>query len=115
MAVSIFAYGTLQQQKVQLATYGRLLSGAADVLQGYRLMPLKISDPRVIELSGKAVHTIARATRDPLDRIEGLVFEISEDELAATDAYEVDLYARIEAALESGRKAWVYVGPPAAR
>jgi len=36
-----------------------------------------------------------------------------EDELASTDAYEVDVYARVEAVLESGRKAWVYVGPPA--
>jgi len=78
-------------------------------LSGYRLAPLDISDPHVVEVSGKAVHTIACASGNAADRIEGTVFEISEDELAVTDAYEVDVYARIEAVLESGRKAWVYV------
>jgi gamma-glutamylcyclotransferase (GGCT)/AIG2-like uncharacterized protein YtfP len=113
MPVSIFSYGTLQQPGVQLANYGRLLRGKPDALIGYRLAPLEITDPHVIEVSGKAVHTIACATGSPDDRIEGTVFKLSEDELASTDAYEVDVYARVEAVLESGRKAWVYVSLPA--
>jgi gamma-glutamylcyclotransferase (GGCT)/AIG2-like uncharacterized protein YtfP len=110
--VSLFSYGTLQQPEVQLANYGRLLTGAPDALRGYRLAPLAISDPHVIALSGKAMHTIARSSGSPEDRVEGALFEINEDELAATDAYEVDVYARIEVTLESGKMAWVYVGPP---
>jgi gamma-glutamylcyclotransferase (GGCT)/AIG2-like uncharacterized protein YtfP len=110
--VSLFSYGTLQQPEVQLANYGRLLTGAPDALRGYRLAPLAISDPHVIALSGKAMHTIARLSGSPEHRVEGTLFEISEDELAATDAYEVDVYARIEVTLESGKMAWVYVGPP---
>ena len=35
-----------------------------------------------------------------------------EDELAATDAYEDEAYSRAEVELESGRRAWAYVGPP---
>ncbi|MEA3081679.1 MAG: hypothetical protein QOD54_1347 [Sphingomonadales bacterium] len=112
MSVSLFSYGTLQQREVQLATYGRELSGAPDVLAGYRLTPLAISDPRVVSLSGKAVHSIARATGDPNDRIPGMLFEISEAELAAADAYEVALYSRTQVRLESGRSAFVYVGAP---
>ena len=111
MSVSLFSYGTLQQPEVQLVTFGRLLSGVPDALQCYRLEPLAITDPHVIEVSGKAVHSIACATGNADDRIPGLVFELSESELAATDAYEVDVYARVEVTLESGRAAWVYVGP----
>jgi gamma-glutamylcyclotransferase (GGCT)/AIG2-like uncharacterized protein YtfP len=113
MAVFLFSYGTLQQPEVQVANYGRLLNGNPDALVGYRLARLEISDPRVIEVSGKAVHTIACATDNAKDRIEGMIFEISQEELAATDAYEVDAYGRVEVALESGRKAWVYVATSA--
>lgn len=108
--VLLFSYGTLRQREVQLATYGRELAGQPDSLAGYRLEPLAISDPRVVALSGKAVHHIACATGDPADRIEGTVFELSREELDSTDAYEVDAYARAEVTLESGRKAFVYVG-----
>lgn len=110
---ALFSYGTLQQPDVQLANYGRLLTGTPDALLGYRLARLEITDPHVVAVSGKAVHTIACASGNPEDRIEGMVFDLSAQELAATDAYEVDSYARVEAVLESGRKAWVYVGDPA--
>ena len=112
MTISLFSYGTLQQPEVQIANYGRLLTGTPDALLGYRLAPLEITDAHVIEVSGKAVHTIACASGCSEDRLEGMVFELSEEELVATDAYEVDVYARVEAALESGRRAWVYVGKP---
>lgn len=110
--IALFSYGTLQQRAVQLANYHRALEGTKDVLAGYALAPLCITDPRVVEISGKAVHTIARATGNASDRIMGTVFMLSEAELEVTDVYEVDAYSRIEARLESGRMAWVYVGPP---
>jgi gamma-glutamylcyclotransferase (GGCT)/AIG2-like uncharacterized protein YtfP len=109
--VFLFSYGTLRQAEVQHANYGRRLVGTPDALAGYRLSPLAISDPEVVRISGKAVHAIARRSGDPADRLEGMVFELSEAELAATDRYEVDAYARVEARLASGRLAFVYVGP----
>lgn len=109
--VRLFAYGTLQQREVQLANYGRPLDGIPDTLGGYRLEPLTITDPEVVRLSGKSVHQIARHSGDPADRIQGVVFELTEAELAATDAYEVDVYGRVEVTLESGTPAFVYVGP----
>lgn len=108
--VLLFSYGTLQLPEVQLGTYGRLLEGRPDALAGWALEPMRISDPEVVRLSGLAVHTIARRTGDPADRIEGVVFSISEAELEATDAYEVDPM-RIETVLESGASAYVYVRP----
>ena len=109
--VRLFAYGTLRQREVQMATYGRLLDGTPDVLAGYRLEPLTITDPEVVRLSGKAIHSIARESGDPADRIPGVVFQLTEAELAAADRYEVDAYARVEAMLQSGTRAFVYVGP----
>ena len=105
----LFSYGTLQLPEVQQATYGRLLEGTPDVLTGYRLADLIVSDPRVVNLSGKAVHRIARHTGNPADRISGVCFEISDSELAASDRYEVDAYGRAEVELESGARAFVYV------
>jgi len=109
--VRLFSYGTLRQRNVQMATYGRHLEGTPDGLGGFRLEALTITDPEVVRLSGKAVHSIARQSGDPDDRIPGVVFLLTEDELAATDRYEVDAYARVEVMLDSGNRAFVYVGP----
>jgi gamma-glutamylcyclotransferase (GGCT)/AIG2-like uncharacterized protein YtfP len=107
--IALFSYGTLRQPEVQIANYGRLLDGQPDALVGYHLAPVAIGDLEVVRISGKAVHTIAVASGTPHDRIEGVVFALTETELAATDAYETDAYARVEVTLESGRSAWVYV------
>jgi hypothetical protein len=106
---ALFSYGTLRQPEVQLANYGRLLKGRPDALVGYRLEPVAIDDPSVVELSGKAIHTIACASGDPLDRVGGVVFELTEAELAATDAYETGAYERVEVILESGSSAFAYI------
>ena len=42
----LFSYGTLQLPAVQLATFGRLLAGSADLLPGFRLDMLEITDPQ---------------------------------------------------------------------
>lgn len=108
----LFAYGTLQQPEVQLASFGRLLDGQPDVLKGYALRPLDITDPHVVTLSGAAVHTIACRTDDPSAAVEGVVYNLSASELEAADRYEVDAYARAEVRLASGLQAFAYVGPP---
>ena len=111
-AVSLFSYGTLQQPEVQIGTFGRLLDGQEDMLCGYVLRPLQITDQRVIALSGADVHFIACKTSNIGDEVPGIAFEITEAELAAADDYEVDVYRREEVRLRSGRRAFVYVGPP---
>lgn len=107
--VALFSYGTLQDPKVQLATYGRLVDGEPDALRGYVLVNFVIDDPHVVSLSGKALHTIARHSGNPADRIPGTLLFLSATELSSSDDYEVEGYARREVALESGRKAFVYV------
>jgi hypothetical protein len=109
--ILLFSYGTLRLPRVQLATYGRRLNGRPDSLCGFRLAPLEISSPEVVAISGAAVHDIARWSGDPADRIDGIVFWLSAAELAATDRYEVDAYARAEVDLASGTSAFAYLGP----
>ena len=109
--VALFSYGTLQLPEVQRATYGRLLDGTPDALTGYRLVPLTITSPEVVALSGEPVHMIACRAGEGGARIPGMVYRISRAELDATDEYEGDAYARREVRLESGAAAFLYVGP----
>lgn len=105
----LFSYGTLLLENVQKENFGRKLTGAEDVLVGYRLEDLLIRDDKVLGISGREVHLIAVRTGDPGDRIAGVLFELDEQELIAADAYEVDDYVRVPAVFASGKKGWVYV------
>lgn len=105
----LFSYGTLRQENVQRSTFGRALAGRPDQLLGYELTMLAIDDQQVVALSGKTHHPIARFTGSVADRIDGMVFEISADELARADAYEIAAYKRVCGDLASGTSAWVYV------
>jgi hypothetical protein len=105
----LFSYGTLQLEAVQMATFGRLLSGTSDALPGFELATLKIEDPAVIAISGKANHTIAKFTGRDSDEIPGKVFRVTLDDIENTDKYEVDACKRIAVTLRSGIRAWVYV------
>ncbi len=106
--VHLFSYGTLQDPRVQLATFGRLVEGRPDAIAGYTLGEVHIDDPSVVQASGSAVHPVLTASSDPDAEVAGMVLTITEDELAAADGYEVDAYARVEVALRSGMRAWVY-------
>ena len=57
MSDRLFSYGTLQQDEVQLASFGRLLKGAADALVGFKQEMVEITDPDVLAKSGKRFHT----------------------------------------------------------
>jgi len=109
-SVFLFSYGTLQQKAVQLANFGRELGGKPDAMPGYEQAWLEIKDPTVIAQSGKTHHPVVRPCADRSNEIPGMVFEITPDELAAADRYEVSDYKRILVKLKSGIDAWVYVG-----
>ena len=109
--IPLFSYGTLQRLDVQLATYGRPLEGVPDVLVGYRLEVLPDRDPDAVRISGTKTHMVVRRTDESADRVPGVVFLLTADELAATDEYEGTDYARAALMFESGRRAFVYVEP----
>lgn len=105
----LFSYGTLQQEGVQLSTFGRLLEGRPDALPGFRQTMVRITDPDVLAKSGKDFHPIVAPSADPADAIEGTVFQVTAEELVQADLYEVDDYKRVAVTLKSGLHAWVYV------
>ena len=98
----LFSYGTLQQEDVQLATFGRRLTGVSDALVGYRQSIVAIDDPELVRTSGKTHHPIVAFTGVNEDRVPGALFEITDAELAHADEYEVAAYVRVKAPLASG-------------
>ena len=110
----LFSYGTLQQPAVQQSTFGRFLDGGPDELVGFEQSVFRIEDPAFVAKSGKAEHAIVRFNGRDDSRVRGTVFEVTEEELARSDAYEPAGYARVRARLASGREAWVYAAddPP---
>jgi gamma-glutamylcyclotransferase (GGCT)/AIG2-like uncharacterized protein YtfP len=105
----LFSYGTLQKDKVQLETFGRLLKGKKDALQGYKLSTVKIEDKDVLAKSEQEIHLIAMPSEDATDSIDGIVFEITHEELLAADGYETGAYKRVKSQFVSGREAWIYI------
>ena len=85
----LFSYGTLQQDNVQLSTFGRLLNGHPDQLVGFEQSLLVIDDPQVVATSGKTHHVIVKHNGRDDSRVNGTVFEITDADLANADRYEV--------------------------
>jgi hypothetical protein len=105
----LFSYGTLQLEAVQMATFGRRLSGTSDALPGYELVLLKVEDPTVVAISGTANHTMAKFTGHASDLVRGMVFAVTPDEIRNADQYEVVAVRRVAVVLHSGVRAWAYV------
>jgi hypothetical protein len=89
--------------------FGRLLNGIPDVLEHYKIVSIEINDEKFLSTGAdKQQKTLAWST-DPNDVIEGMVFEISMDELMMADRYEPVNYERIKVKLRSGKDAWIYI------
>ena len=60
--------------------------------------------------TGKTHHANVTFSGNEQNRVPGMVFEVTEAELASVDVYEIAfLFKRVTARLASGRQAWVYV------
>lgn len=106
----VFSYGSLQEENVQLSTFGRRLDGQRDELLRFEPASVRIEDPQVVARSGKTHHANVTFNGNDGSRVPGMVFEITEAELASVDEYELGFfYKRVVAMLASGRQAWVYV------
>lgn len=104
----LFSYGTLQDPAVQRATFGRLLAGGPDVLPGFALGQVPIVDAALRASTGRAFFdNVTPGRRD--DRVPGMVFVVTDEELALADEYERDAdFVRETVTLASGATAWVY-------
>ncbi|WP_053789312.1 GDSL-type esterase/lipase family protein [Streptomyces sp. XY332] len=104
---TLFSFGTLMDGRVQTALFGRAVPTAPASLAGYTTRPLPITDPDVIAASGLDVHLILE--RKIGAAVEGAVLHLTDQDLAAADAYEVDDYARRRVVLTSGESTWAYL------
>ncbi|WP_129794040.1 gamma-glutamylcyclotransferase family protein [Sphingosinicella sp. CPCC 101087] len=104
----LFSYGTLRQGEVQRELFGRELERVEDVLPGFRVERLRITDEAVIALSGSDSHPVLRRAGAG-EAVSGSALAMSDDDLARADGYEVSDYVRIAVTLASGREAFVYV------
>ena len=108
---SLFSYGTLQSEAVQLATFGRRLEGQPDALVGYSIVMTEIEDQDFVASSGTAHHRNLRFTGAASDVVEGTRLYLTRAELNLADSYEPSGYERIQVQLQSGATAWVYMCP----
>jgi len=99
----IFTYGTLQDETIQQQVIGRKLEkGQPDTLRGYTLGKL-----RGVHTEYNIIYPQTGAT------VDGVVYEVSEEELKKIDAYEGNAYIRVSATLTSNTRVWVYRDDPA--
>ena len=105
----LFSYGTLQREDIQLLVFGRSLQGRPDELVGFECSQITLQEPRLVAQTGTRDHVIVKFNGRADSRVPGTVFEITDEELAKSDRYEVDPYMRKQTLLASGTQAWVYL------
>jgi gamma-glutamylcyclotransferase (GGCT)/AIG2-like uncharacterized protein YtfP len=100
----MFSYGALRDDELRYGVFGRLIEGQPDHLLRFELSDVEVQGPR-----GLHYRNLRYSGRND-NRIEGMVFEVSESELAAADEFaEHAGYKRQPEELASGRMAWVYL------
>jgi hypothetical protein len=107
---NLFSYGTLRQEEVQLATFGRRLEGRPDALVGYVLKMIEIRDQNFAAKNGAHQRNL-QFTGIASDVVEGVTFAVTRQELEQADAYEPDDYERARVQLRSGHDAWSICRP----
>lgn len=100
----LFSYGTLRSKEIQRQIFNKVLIGTADQVSGYKLKSLKIE-----EEFGMADYVVAVASESSTDIIHGVVFTISNADLAKVDLFESNAYRRVQVTLQSGETAWIYI------
>lgn len=100
----LFSYGTLRSKEIQRQIFNKVLTGTPDQLLGHKLKSLQIE-----EEFGMADYVVVVPSKDPTDIIHGVVFNISDADLAKVDLFESNAYKRVQVTLESGAVAWIYM------
>lgn len=96
----LFTYGTLQDERIQMALFKRTLQGHPDTLPGYDLSPQKVA----------GLYPVVFQSPNAANGLAGIVYEVTESDLKNADDYEGEDYQRTRVVLASGRAAWVYIG-----
>jgi hypothetical protein len=110
----VFSYGSLQEEAVQLETFGRRLTGFPDALVGYETELVPVTRKDDPHYGRKTHHLNLKANGRAQSRVAGTALDVSDAELALTNRFEERSgYARIAARTAGGRDVWLYVAVPA--
>ena len=100
----IFSYGTLRSKEIQMKVLNKILTGTPDQIIGY-----KIKDLQIEEEFGMEDYFVATPSENPSDTIDGIVFNVTNADLAKADLFESNAYKRTLITLKSGITAWIYL------
>ena len=93
----MFSYGTLMDDEIRTRILGKNINVKPDILEGYTITvhPVLISYP------------VVKPNKD--DFVNGVVFDVTENDIKDLDMYETKYYKREEVVLKSGVKSMVYI------
>ena len=97
--MNLFVYGTLAIGETLKNILDRDVPGISATLDGYDGSKMVIIESESYPAAEKNIEC----------SIQGLLIEITSEELQKLDVYETDAYKRKEVELTSGKKAWVYL------
>ena len=97
--MNLFVYGALTAGETRKDVLGRDVPGIPATLDGY---------------DGSKTVTIEKESYPAAEKkkkhsIQGLLIEVTSEELEKLDVYETDAYKRKEVELTNGIKAWIYL------
>jgi len=98
MPRKLFIYGTLREPAVQRELWQRVVEGVPDALRDHERV--------AVTLLGKTYPDLAVSSGS---EVEGVVVELTDEELKSADDYETAAYERREMVLASGAAADVYI------
>ena len=103
----LFSYGTLRNEEIQLAIFGRVVSTTPDAVPDYALRTVTLTNWKAADISGGDMQKTVEPS--PGGLILGMVLQVSEEEMRLCDDYEPVDYKRSIVPLRSGKKAWLYL------
>ena len=97
--MNLFVYGTLAIGETLKNILDRDVPGTPATLDGYDGSKMVIIESESYPAAEKNIEC----------SIQGLLIEITSEELQKLDVYETDAYKRKEVELTDGKKTWVYL------
>ena len=97
--MNLFVYGTLITGKTLKNILDRDVPGIPATLDGYDGSKMVVIESESYPSAEKNIEC----------SIQGLLIEVTSEELEKLDVYETDAYIRKEVELTNGKKAWVYL------
>ena len=97
--MNLFVYGTLAIGETLKNILDRDVPGISATLDGYDGSKMVIIESESYPAAEKNIEC----------SIQGLLIEVTSEELEKLDVYETDAYKRKEVELTNGKKAWIYL------